>query len=141
MASADSFDEVPSFNPSQDLDAHRGRARDPYPTADAARHAPDRHRLGGRDQRYVTRLRFTHASEQDKARGLLGFIRLVLFGRVFLDGLTLRHKQGGGYAIAYPRRKTCGDREHHYVHPIDEASQRELDGEILDELRRKGLLP
>ncbi len=131
MATADSFDDLPTVPPTYTPDQRLDRAPSPDTTRKPAQREPELH---------VSRVRLTRGSARDKERGLVGYIRFLLNGWLQLDGLTLRRRAEGGHAISYPLRKRCGDQEHHVVYPIDERARGRLDALLLEALQRKGLL-
>ena len=52
----------------------------------------------------VTEVRFNRASDHDAATGLLGWVSLVLNGRLQLDGVAVRQTQDGGLRLSFPER-------------------------------------
>ena len=78
----------------------------------------------------VSGVRFTHGSEADRRAGLLGWLR-VRYGALELDGLALRRSGDGRFLVTFPSRRDSAGREHPLVRPLDYASRRDLEAQIL----------
>jgi hypothetical protein len=80
-----------------------------------------------------TRIQFTPASDADRERGLLGFIRVVLDGLLVLDGLTLRRTRDK-FTLSYPEREDGLGRRHPIIRPADDDACRAIEAGILGAL-------
>jgi len=77
----------------------------------------------------LTGLNLSPASESDKSRGLLGFIRFR-YGDLLVDGVTLRRTQDGRLTLSYPARRTRSGAEYSFIRPVDDRARRELDAVV-----------
>jgi hypothetical protein len=85
------------------------------------------------DSRAITGIRFTPASEFDRERGLLGFIRCELAGLV-LDSITLRRTLDNRLTLGFPEREDGLGRRHPIIRPIDDQARRAIEDAILGAL-------
>lgn len=87
---------------------------------------------------HLASVQLRRASQKDRVRGLLGWLRVELAGGLTLDGLTLRRSARGETYVAYPARKDAAGERHYSVRPTDEEARRRLEREILAQLDRQG---
>lgn len=73
------------------------------------------------------------ASDQDIREGLLGWIS-VEYGRLILDGVTLRRTLDGRFALSFPSRSDRAGRRHAYIRPVDDTVRQEIERELLWQL-------
>lgn len=78
----------------------------------------------------VTGLVFTAATGLDRARGLLGWVRLVLGGAVVIDGLALRRTLAGNLVITWPRKPNGRP----VATPANASARRRIEDAIIDAL-------
>lgn len=83
--------------------------------------------------RSVSDVRLTPAAVVDAESGLVGYVTLR-YGGLLLDGLTLRRKREGGLVISYPARRDRAGRDHPYLRPLDDATRREIESQVLQAL-------
>ena len=91
--------------------------------------------LGIGDVRLVT------ANRKDKRRGLLGYVKLTLAGRIGLDGITLRRTAGGKLTLSFPARKDLLGFEHPFVRPLDDDTRLEIEQKVFAALGLEALEP
>lgn len=75
----------------------------------------------------------TPAAPQDRAQGLLGYVRCQL-GHLRLDGLTLRRTADGRRALAFPKRRDGTGRMRAYIAPVDDEVRREIERQVFEAL-------
>jgi hypothetical protein len=83
----------------------------------------------------VSRVRYTPACPADAARGLLGFVVLVLDGVIELRGLALRRTSNGEIRLSFPERIDRRARRHPLVKPTTLAARAAIERAVLDALR------
>ena len=81
----------------------------------------------------ISNLKFTLASADERARGLLGWLSLTT-GIWRLDGLTLRRTRRGRLAVSFPVRVDGMGRQHPIVQPLDDRARRKVEAEIIAQL-------
>jgi len=85
----------------------------------------------------VSSVRFTPARELDVALGLIGWISVDIEG-LRVDGIALRRTGDGRLDLRYPSRpRSYGG--HAIVRPVDDATRRSIEGQILGALRALGV--
>ena len=89
----------------------------------------------------VTETTFTQASERDEARGLLGYLAIVLNESIRADGLTLRRTEGGELYVAFPARTDRAGMRHALLRPLDEEHRRALQAQVFAQLGIGEALP
>ena len=83
----------------------------------------------------------TRAPKSLVREGLLGWVRVALDGRIGLDGLGVRRTEAGLLLITFPVRIDGHGNQHRLVWPLDGATRRELERQILAALEAEGTLP
>ncbi len=73
--------------------------------------------------RLVSDVTLTEASEDDRKRGLLGYVRLRFAGLLLLDGATLRVTEAGEHRLSFPARTDARGQRHPYFRPDDNRSR------------------
>jgi DNA-binding cell septation regulator SpoVG len=86
----------------------------------------------------VSNVRLKRANPRLEQTGLVGWISCTLNGALLLDGLCLRRTLGGRWTVGFPARKDGQGRIHHYIQPLDEHAQREIETQILAALGLQG---
>jgi DNA-binding cell septation regulator SpoVG len=86
------------------------------------------------DRPAITGIRFTPSSDVDRERGLLGFIRCVIDGRLVLDGITLRRTLDNRLTLSFPEREDGLGRRHPIIRPVDDEARRAIEAAILGSL-------
>ena len=89
----------------------------------------------------VSDLRFSPASRDDAALGLLGFVSFLIDGRLGVDGVAVRRRLGGGLTLSWPARTDANGHRHPYLRPVGEAARREIEAQVLEALSLAGRLP
>lgn len=87
----------------------------------------------GRSERVVSELRFTPADLQQQARGLLGFVQLVVAGLLRVD-CALRRTRDGRVVLSFPVKHDSAGRQHPLVAPANAEARRALEVAVLDAL-------
>lgn len=82
----------------------------------------------------ISNVRFTAAGPEEITSGLIGYVSVTLNGSLRLDGLALRRTADGRMTISYPSRKDGSGRKHPLIRPLDDASRKELETQILGAL-------
>lgn len=94
-----------------------------------------------RDAPIVSEVHFHPAPPDVRASGQLGWVNVVVYETVHIDAIKLRRTRDGRLALSFPTRKDDGGRSHSVVRPWDDSARREIEREVIDELRRMGYLP
>jgi hypothetical protein len=76
------------------------------------------------------------ASDAEIRTGLLGYLS-IHYGDLVLDGVTLRRKSDGGFALSWPAKTDRGGRRHAYVRPVDDRVRRAIEREVLAQLGQR----
>jgi hypothetical protein len=77
----------------------------------------------------VTDVRFSQAGPDKYNGGLLGWVSLTV-GGLRLDGIAVRRTADGRFALSFPARRDAAGRQHPYVLPLDDATQRDLEHQV-----------
>ena len=77
---------------------------------------------------------WARGSKSEIRTGLLGYLS-VFYGDLVIDGVTLRRKSDGRFALSWPRRTTRSGQHHAYVRPVDDRIRRQIESEILGQLK------
>lgn len=83
----------------------------------------------------LTEIRFAASSDAERRTGLLGWVSATLNGALRLDGLALRRTADGRLTVSFPAKRDGSGRQHHYVRPIDDASRREIERQLVEAVR------
>ena len=86
----------------------------------------------------ISDVKFTAATPQEATKGLQGFIKCVLNGRIMLDGVTLRRSRGGRMTLSFPARQDKTGTQHFYIRPLDGAAHRVFERQIFQALGIRG---
>ena len=70
---------------------------------------------------------FTSAPADEVRDGLLGWVGLLVNGRLQLDGVALRRTRAGRLRLSFPIRRDRAGREHPVVHPVHAAARSEIE--------------
>ena len=89
----------------------------------------------------ISGLRFSPATRDDSARGLLGFTSFLLNDAVRIDGVGVRRTAQGRLTLSWPAREDAAGKRHPLVHPIHHAARLDLEGQVLAALRVIGAAP
>ncbi|MCP3918732.1 MAG: hypothetical protein GY711_24565 [bacterium] len=79
---------------------------------------------------YVTDATFSQALERDHARGLLGFVQIVISDTIVLDGITLRVSSGGRRYLSYPSKNTRSGARFPFVRPVGEDARLDVQRQV-----------
>ncbi len=85
----------------------------------------------------ISNLRFTPASLEDHAEGLLGWLRFDIGNALRLDGVTLRQTIDGRLTLSYPGRRDSQGRLHHHMRPLSRDMQRAIEQSVFDLLDKE----
>ena len=88
----------------------------------------------------VTDIRFAAANAALRSKGLLGWVCLNVDGTLQLDCLALRRTAAGEYALSLPCRTDANGIMHPYYRPLADETRRAIEVQVVDELRRRGML-
>lgn len=78
----------------------------------------------------VSHVRLATASPNDRDRGLLGYVSLVLNSQLRLDGVTLRRTSTGRLSLSYPERRDRRGGSHPYVQPLTDAAREHVERQV-----------
>jgi DNA-binding cell septation regulator SpoVG len=92
------------------------------------------------DPLHVTNVSLFPAGRVSRRSGLYGWLTFELNGVLAFEGATLRLSAEGRFYVSFPTRRDGNGREHHLVRPLDDATRREIEEQILSALRRQGRL-
>lgn len=92
------------------------------------------------DSYEVTDVVFSPATAHEGARGLIGYVRLRLGGRLRLDGLTLRRTASGAMTVSFPVRRDRQGRSHTLVRLLGEDMRADFERQVIAALRAQGAL-
>ena len=79
----------------------------------------------------VSEVVMTQASRAERETGLMAWVAVTLDQRLRLDGLTLRRTRDGRLVISFPARRDRFGGQHPYVRPLNDATRRQLEEQIL----------
>ncbi len=79
---------------------------------------------------YVTDATLSPALQHDRARGLIGFVQIVINDTIALDGVTLRVDSDGRRYLGYPSRDTRGGSRFPYIRPLDENARQDVQRQV-----------
>lgn len=88
----------------------------------------------------ISDLRYVPSPAADRARGLLGFVSLVLHGELCVDGITVRRTREGRYTVSFPARRDTAGNQHPIVWPLTAAARTAIETAVLAELDRRGFI-
>lgn len=89
----------------------------------------------------VSELRYSPATRDESAAGLLGFASFLLNGRIRVDGVGVRRTRNGHLALSWPARTDRTGERHPLIRPIDDAARRDLEAQVLTGLGLAGGAP
>jgi DNA-binding cell septation regulator SpoVG len=79
----------------------------------------------------VSGLRFSPATRDDSALGLLGFASFLLNDAVRVDGVGVRRTIRGKLTLSWPTREDSAGQRHPLVHPISDDARLDLESQVL----------
>ena len=85
----------------------------------------------------VGNVRLLPAGPRDRARGLLGWLRFDLDGRLRVQGVALRKTRRGDLRLAYPARDDRWARRHFFLRPLDDRTRRAVERQVLASITRR----
>jgi DNA-binding cell septation regulator SpoVG len=88
----------------------------------------------------VVRVDFIEASPIGEIDGKLGWVRVAFDGGFEIDGIRLHRTARGRLALAFPSRRDGAGRRRYFVRPVDDATRIAIERQVLDELRKQGVL-
>ena len=82
----------------------------------------------------VTEVRFAPAPDHLVCSGLIGWSSFVLDGRLRVAGVAVRRTERGRPCLSYPVRDEGVGRRFEYFKPIDDATRRDIERQVLEQL-------
>jgi hypothetical protein len=79
---------------------------------------------------------WVRGTDDEVRTGLLGYLS-IHYGDLVLDGVTLRRKSDGGFALSWPAKTDRGGRRHAFVRPVDDRVRRAIEREVLGQLGQR----
>jgi hypothetical protein len=84
---------------------------------------------------HISNIKFTAASPDDVATGLVGYVSAVLNSSVKIDCLTLRRAAADGHLLlSYPAKRDATGRQHPIIRPLDDEARREIEAQVFEAL-------
>ena len=83
----------------------------------------------------ITDIRFSTATTEDRRRGLLGYVSVVIGNLLRLDGITVRRSRAGRIILSFPERRDRLGRGHPFMRPIDALARQEIEQRVLHQIR------
>jgi hypothetical protein len=91
-----------------------------------------------REAPHISDIRFAPARPELRSTGLLGWVCCALNGELQIDGIALRKGRDGRHLLSFPRRVDSSGVEHDYIKPLSNGVRDAIEGQVIDELRRRG---
>lgn len=82
----------------------------------------------------VSGVEFAPAGDDDRKRGLLGFVSLKFADLLQLDGVTLRVTETGRHVLSFPCRTDSQGRRHPYFRPKDDCARQVIENAVFHAL-------
>src|SRR5688572_7801369 len=79
---------------------------------------------------------WTRSSPQDQREGLLGWVA-IQFGPLLIDGIAVRRSSDARVILSFPSRLSKSGKKHAIVRPLDDATRKVVETEILQQLARR----
>lgn len=89
----------------------------------------------------VSEVRYSPASRDDSALGLLGYASFLINGAVRVDGVAVRRSLAGRLILAWPARTDAAGKRHAYLRPISDEARLALEEQVLSALGMAGGAP
>jgi hypothetical protein len=83
---------------------------------------------------HVSEVRFLPADDDLRATGLLGWVSILLDGRLRVQGIGVRRTQSGRPALSFPFRDDGYGKRWHYIFPIDEQTRSSIVRQVFAQL-------
>jgi len=81
----------------------------------------------------ITHVRLVPAPDEDRQRGLLGFLSFT-YGALILDGVVVRRTAGGRLTLSFPSRRDRLGKLHSIVCPRDEQARLHIERSIFRQI-------
>jgi len=82
----------------------------------------------------VSDVRYLRADDDLRATGLLGWVSMLLDGRLRVQGVGVRRTQSGDQTLSFPFRDDGYGKRWHYIFPIDERTRASIERQVFDQL-------
>lgn len=73
--------------------------------------------------------------------GLLGLASLGIGAALVIEGVAVRRTREGRVYLSFPSRELRTGERRHVVRPVDAASRRWIEEQVIAQLRERGVLP
>lgn len=73
--------------------------------------------------------------------GLLGLAQIRLGGLILIKCVAVRRTREGRVYLSFPSRELRTGERRHVVRPVDAASRRWIEEQVIAQLRERGVLP
>jgi hypothetical protein len=83
---------------------------------------------------HVSEVRYLPADADLRATGLLGWVSLLLDGRLRAQGIGVRRTQSGRQTLSFPFRDDGYGKRWHYLFPIDEQTRSSIERQVFEQL-------
>jgi DNA-binding cell septation regulator SpoVG len=94
-----------------------------------------------RDLLHVTEMTFDRAPPDLIVTGLEWFASCSLGGSFRLNNLAIRRTRNGRFCVAFPKRRDAHGVRRSDWHPLTNEARDAIESQLLDELRRRRLVP
>lgn len=92
--------------------------------------APHAAVTGNASEPRATQIRFVPSDPVNRARGLLGFVSLLLDDAVRIDGIAVRRTMAGKLALSFPMRRSRTGHEHYVARPVTDAAREAIEAQV-----------
>lgn len=82
----------------------------------------------------VTEVSFAPAPVRLVSTGLLGWVSFVIYGRIQMGDVAVRRTRDGRLCLSFPARDLGWGMRWKYFKPIDDATHRDLERQVLAQL-------
>ena len=90
--------------------------------------------------RDIGHVRFAPATDDERERGLLGYVELEYGHALVLDGVAVRRTQNGRIALVFPSRRDRQGRRHPFMRLRGEGARQQLERQVVRALSDRGVL-
>jgi DNA-binding cell septation regulator SpoVG len=84
---------------------------------------------------------FAPASASQRARGVLGFVKVSMNGGVRVPGFTVVSLPQGKFDVRLPTKRDEHGQHHDVMQPLRPTARRSIVRQVLDALREQGVIP
>ena len=100
--------------------------------------------MGAREHTHmltVSDVRYSPATRDDSAVGLLGYASFVVADVIVLDGVAIRRTRDGRIVLAFPVKHDRAGREHSLVRPVSNAARQAITRAVIEALQLRAEAP